>query len=75
MMGSSSLEEWLRHKADALPGRRAALPPGTLAGSPPDPQGDEHRDPPPAKVSGSGRYRRTVDLMQDAISPTGNRLR
>jgi hypothetical protein len=30
----------------ALPGGRAALPPGTLRGLPPDPQGDENRDPP-----------------------------
>lgn len=75
MARSRSLEEWLRHKADALPGRRAALAAGTLAGPPPDPQGDEHRDPPAAKPSGRGRYRRTVDLLQDTVSPTGNRLR
>lgn len=31
---------------DSLPGQRASLPEGTLGGVPPDPQGDENRDPP-----------------------------
>ena len=40
--------------SDGLPNQRAALPPGTLPGPPPDPQGDEHRDPPPITPSGAG---------------------
>ena len=32
---------------DSLPGQRDALPQGALGGLPPDPQGDENRDPPP----------------------------
>jgi hypothetical protein len=61
------------HESDGLPGRRAALPEGTLPAPPPDPQGDEHRDPPPLTESGAGAYRRTVDLGQETVSPSGNR--
>ena len=66
------VEQQMR-ESDGLPGRRAALPEGTLPGPPPDPQGDEHRDPPPLTESGTGAYRRTVDLGQEAVSPSGNR--
>lgn len=55
-----------------MPGGRAALAAGTLAGPPPDPQSDENRDPPPITPSGAGLYRRTVDLKQNNVSPTGN---
>ncbi len=68
------VEEWLE-ETDGMPGRRAALRPGTLAGPPPDPQGDENRDPPPVTESGAGPYRRTVDLMHNTVSPSGNRKR
>jgi ferritin-like metal-binding protein YciE len=36
----------VREATDSLPGKRADLPPGTLRGMPPEPQGDENRDPP-----------------------------
>jgi hypothetical protein len=41
------LEERIRSSRDSLPGRRAALPKGALGGVPPEPQGDENREPPP----------------------------
>lgn len=68
------VEQWLR-ETDGLPGGRAALPRGTLPGPPPDPQGDENRDPPPVTESGAGPYRRTVDLGQNTVTPSGNRQR
>jgi len=67
------VEEHLRD-TDGLPGNRAALPRGTLPGPPPDPQGDENRDPAPIEESGAGPYRRTVDLGQN-VTPSGNRQR
>jgi hypothetical protein len=33
-------------ETDRLPGSRDGLPAGALGGVPPDPQGDENRDPP-----------------------------
>jgi hypothetical protein len=39
--------ERLRFTKDSLPGRRDGLPKGALGGLPRDPQGDEHREPPP----------------------------
>jgi ferritin-like metal-binding protein YciE len=36
----------VRGALDSLPGQRADLPPGALRGLPPEPQGDENRDPP-----------------------------
>jgi hypothetical protein len=36
----------LRSNINPLPGRRDGLPAGSLRGLPPDPQGDENRDPP-----------------------------
>jgi len=41
------VEERIRSARDTLPGRRDGLPKGSLGGLPPDPQGDEHREPPP----------------------------
>jgi hypothetical protein len=43
------LEERIRSSRDSLPGRRNALPKGAgaLGGVPPEPQGDESREPPP----------------------------
>jgi hypothetical protein len=41
------LEERIRTSRDSLPGRRNALPAGALGGLPPEPQGDENREPPP----------------------------
>jgi hypothetical protein len=41
------VERRIRTARDSLPGRRDALPHGALGGLPPDPQGDENRDPPP----------------------------
>jgi hypothetical protein len=35
----------LRDARDSLPGERDALPPGTLPEHPPEPQGDENREP------------------------------
>ena len=40
---------------DSLPGQRDALPPGTLRGIPPAPQGDENRDPPANAPTPPGR--------------------
>jgi ferritin-like metal-binding protein YciE len=68
------VEQRLR-ETDGLPGERAALPAGTLPGLPPDPQGDENRDPPPVKPSGAGPYRRAVDLAQNSVTPSGKRQR
>jgi hypothetical protein len=68
------VEDWLT-QSDGMPGRRAALRPGTLPEPPPDPQGDENRDPPPVTESGAGPYRRTMDLMHNTVSPSGNRQR
>ncbi len=68
------VEQHLR-ETDGLPGRRAALPAGTLPSPPPDPQADENRDPPPVTESGAGRYRRTVDLAHNTVTPSGNRQR
>jgi hypothetical protein len=42
-----SVEQRVRAARDSLPGQRDALPQGALGGLPPDPQGDENRDPPP----------------------------
>jgi len=42
------VEKRINTARDALPGQRDGLPAGTLGGLPPDPQGDENRDPPPA---------------------------
>jgi len=41
------VEQKIRFSKDTLPGRRDALPEGTFGGTPPDPQGDENRDPLP----------------------------
>jgi hypothetical protein len=41
------VEQRVRRARDSLPGQRNALPEGALGGLPPDPQGDENRDPPP----------------------------
>jgi ferritin-like metal-binding protein YciE len=68
----SPVEQHLR-ETDGLPGERAGLPPGTLAGPPPDPQGDEHRDPPPIQESGRGNWARRMDLGHEGVSPSGNR--
>ncbi|HEY6433272.1 MAG TPA: ferritin-like domain-containing protein [Acetobacteraceae bacterium] len=68
------VEQQLRD-TDGLPGKRAALPAGTLPGLPPDPQADENRDPPPVTQSGAGPYRRTVDLAQNNVTPAGKRQR
>ena len=38
-------EQRISRSRDSLPGERDALPAGTLRDRPPDPQGDEHRDP------------------------------
>lgn len=43
----SSVEHRVRSARDNLPGQRDALVRGALGGLPPDPQGDENRDPPP----------------------------
>lgn len=37
---------------DDLPGRRADLPEGTLRRTPPEPQGDENREPPAIAPTG-----------------------
>ncbi len=66
------VEQWMR-ESDGLPGERAALPPGTLPGPPPDPQGDEHRDPPPITPSGAGPYTRGLDLGHEGVSSSGKR--
>jgi hypothetical protein len=41
------VEQRIRYARDSLPGQRDALPQGALGGLPPEPQGDENRDPPP----------------------------
>ena len=66
------VEQQLR-ESDGLPNERAALPPGTLPGPPPDPQGDEHRTPPPIEESGAGNWERTLDLGHAGVTPSGNR--
>lgn len=66
------VEQQMR-ESDGLPGQRAALPPGTLAGPPPDPQGDENRTPPPIEVSGAGNWARTMERGHDEVSQSGNR--
>jgi len=38
--------ERLRNPLGDVPNQRDGLPPGTLRELPPDPQGDENRDPP-----------------------------
>ena len=40
-------DEQARAAGANMPGMRAPLPPGSLRQLPVDPQGDEHRDPPP----------------------------
>jgi hypothetical protein len=40
------VEQRINGAQDSLPGERDALPEGRLPGVPPDPQGDENRDPP-----------------------------
>lgn len=40
-----SVERRVRDARDSLPGERDALPPGTLPAQPPEPQGDENREP------------------------------
>jgi hypothetical protein len=42
----AQVEERMRTARDTLPGRRNDLPQGALRGLPPEPQGDENRDPP-----------------------------
>jgi len=44
---NGQVEERMRFRKDSLPGRRDALPPGSLPGVPTDPQADENREPPP----------------------------
>jgi len=41
------VEARINSARDSLPGERASLPEGALDRLPPDPQGDENRDPPP----------------------------
>ena len=41
------VEQRINSAPDSLPGERNDLPEGTLGGVPPEPQGDENRDPPP----------------------------
>jgi hypothetical protein len=43
----AGVEQRIRAARDSLPGQRDALAEGALGGLPPDPQGDENRDPPP----------------------------
>lgn len=43
----TGVEQRVRTARDSLPGQRDALPEGALGGLPPDPQGDENRDPLP----------------------------
>ena len=40
------VEQRINSARDSLPGERNNLPDGALGGVPPDPQGDENRDPP-----------------------------
>jgi hypothetical protein len=40
------VEQMINSARDSLPGRRNALPEGTLDRLPADPQGDENREPP-----------------------------
>jgi hypothetical protein len=40
------VEQRINGAQDSLPGERDDLPHGVLPGLPPDPQGDENRDPP-----------------------------
>jgi hypothetical protein len=39
------VDQRIRNARDSLPGERDALPPGTLPARPPEPQGDENREP------------------------------
>ena len=39
------VEQRVRNARDSLPGQRDALPQGTLRERPPEPQGDENRQP------------------------------
>ena len=41
------IEQRIDTARDSLPGERNDLPEGALGGVPPEPQGDENRDPPP----------------------------
>jgi hypothetical protein len=41
------VERRINSARNSLPGERNDLPEGALGGLPPDPQGDENRDPPP----------------------------
>ncbi len=66
------VEQQLR-ESDGLPNQRAALPPGTLPGPPPDPQGDENRTPPPIEESGAGNWERTMDRGHAGVTLSGNR--
>ena len=40
------VEQRIQNARDSLPGERNDLPPGSLGGVSPEPQGDENRDPP-----------------------------
>ena len=44
---SRRVEQRINTARDSLPGERNDLPEGALGGVPPEPQGDENRDPPP----------------------------
>ena len=44
---SGRVEQRINTARDSLPGERNDLPEGALGGVPPEPQGDENRDPPP----------------------------
>jgi ferritin-like metal-binding protein YciE len=66
------VEQQIR-ESDGLPNQRAALPPGTLPGPPPDPQGDEHRTPSPVEESGAGNWKRALDRGHVGVTQSGNR--
>lgn len=43
---AARVQQRISNARDSLPGERNGLPPGKLRPLPPDPQGDENRDPP-----------------------------
>jgi hypothetical protein len=44
---SRAVEKRINSARDSLPGERNDLPEGALGNVPPEPQGDENREPPP----------------------------
>ena len=68
------LDENIREATREMPGRRAPLPPGTLPGPPPFPQGDQELPPPPTEPVSSPREQPPPELAEEPTPPSAQRL-